>query len=278
MKQGIDISVYQGYINVPIFLSKEQDYIILRARNGYLQDTKFLVNYNALKEGNFNNIEAYGVFYPNLDPIRQAEYLLDDVKNLDIKFLWADVEVNSGVDKATFQTRLKNYLNRVTIERGIGIYTRGLFWNYNLGTVSWINNFKFWLARYNNYISDPYSDDIRTKPINLNNWDTWQWSADGNLRGSEFGVQSKSVDLDRRQDFVSPPEEEEYMKTKCLVNGLNIRENHSTSYKVVGTLYLNDTPEVLEVYTDSISKWYRIGWKQWAAQKYYNYTYLEDVK
>ena len=121
MKNGIDISVYNGLLDIPTFINKKQDFIILRVRNGYIKDSLFLQNYNALKEAGYNNIEGYGVFYPTLDPILQANYLLDDVKNLDIKFLWADCEVNNNVSMSTYQTRLKNYLNKITVERGIGI-------------------------------------------------------------------------------------------------------------------------------------------------------------
>ena len=51
-----------------------------------------------------------------------------------------------------------------------------------------------WVARYKN-IEGPWSDGYCI-PRDFDEWDFWQFSADGNGRGAEFGGKAKSIDLD----------------------------------------------------------------------------------
>ena len=52
-----------------------------------------------------------------------------------------------------------------------------------------------WAARYKGDLNGPWSDGRYTFR-DWDTWDVWQFSANGNLRGAEFGMRSKSVDLD----------------------------------------------------------------------------------
>lgn len=77
----------------------------------------------------------------------------------------------------------------------------------------------------------------------------------------------------------SPPDNnngDEMRKVKCLVNYLNIRRGPSTSYQKVFYLLKGDTPDILEIKTNS-NIWIRIGWKQWAAMRHNGVTYMEYI-
>jgi GH25 family lysozyme M1 (1,4-beta-N-acetylmuramidase) len=59
---------------------------------------------------------------------------------------------------------------------------------------------ELWIARYTSKGKPwgnilPWPDSPRIKPRDYDDWDFWQWSADGNGRGAEFGASSRSIDL-----------------------------------------------------------------------------------
>jgi len=76
------------------------------------------------------------------------------------------------------------------------IYTRGTFWNPNVGNPIWASDYLLWAARYSNTLTGPWSDG-RYRPLPWNMWAFWQWSADKNGRGAEFGAESRDIDLNR---------------------------------------------------------------------------------
>ena len=77
----------------------------------------------------------------------------------------------------------------------LGIYSRALLWNSLLGDHSLFKRFLCWVARYCSLLH-PWNDaeHMRMQPWAEPNY--WQFSADGNNRGDEFGVDGDDIDLD----------------------------------------------------------------------------------
>jgi lysozyme len=76
------------------------------------------------------------------------------------------------------------------------IYTGPAYWQtYILRSSAW-KRYPLWIANYK--VVKP------SIPSDWPSWLIWQFSADGNLRGAEFGVQSKSIDLDYWNPAVLP--------------------------------------------------------------------------
>ena len=79
-----------------------------------------------------------------------------------------------------------------------GIYTRASFWNPNVASRSLWGKLRLWIALYNSNVAHPWEG--LNKQYKPRDWDKpliWQWSADGNGRGREFGAQSNSIDINR---------------------------------------------------------------------------------
>ena len=76
------------------------------------------------------------------------------------------------------------------------IYTSPGLWNYwaNHGAVGWANNYPLWVADYEPLSVARGFPDI---PSDWEDYGAWQYSADGNGRGPEFGTlyHSDSIDL-----------------------------------------------------------------------------------
>ena len=78
------------------------------------------------------------------------------------------------------------------------IYTRGYYWNDYIASRSLWPLLDLAIARYTSK-PEPWGnpgDEDKLRPRDWREWLFWQWSADGNGRGAEFGAQSNSIDLD----------------------------------------------------------------------------------
>ena len=151
---------------------------------------------------------AYHLFMPELDPSAQADWYISVVRD---RPRWAvvDAELNAkGVPRAAFWARLLEWCIIVDqhwpIERGtsdvyddegrerstrVVVYTRASFWNQQLGGVPWPLG-KLWVAHYT-------QQPKPSIPKSWADWLLWQYSADENYRGGEFGAQSWAIDLSR---------------------------------------------------------------------------------
>jgi GH25 family lysozyme M1 (1,4-beta-N-acetylmuramidase) len=197
----VDISRWQGDIDKQKFLDAGALGVIIRAGS---------INVNPYADFQFaNNVEKfngeipcgyYWYFRPEFIALTQANYLGNLLKNAQVDLpVFADVESNNSfVSMGTFQNRLSEFLTILENSFGleVGIYTRGEFWNTNLGNPSWAGNYKLWIARYNNSLDHPWGDGFY-RPRPWSDWWLWQYSADGNGRGAEFGAESPDIDINR---------------------------------------------------------------------------------
>jgi len=162
--------------------------------------------YNSDVAPNFMPVGYYWYWRPNFDSLLQSNFFCNLIEG---KY-WRlppviDVETMGGLNASQVATRLVNFCYSVYDNLGQYpmIYTRGTFWNPNgpvpgVGDNSLWASLDLWVARYT-ALPEPWgnpSDQEVLRPRHWNDWLFWQFSADGNGRGAEFGAQSNSIDLD----------------------------------------------------------------------------------
>ena len=79
------------------------------------------------------------------------------------------------------------------------VYTRGSWWQENVIRNDF-NDWDLFIARYKPGLEHPWEDDPNTDPLDWDDYDLWQYSADGNGRGAEFGAASRSIDISKVND------------------------------------------------------------------------------
>jgi len=209
----VDVSHWQGNIDEYVMLSKNILGLIIRI--GSIDKTTgecytdYLFEENVSKFYGEVPIGGYWYFRPNFDGIKQAKYVIERAKEIKSDFgaefhlpINVDVENNDAkMSPAFFGKRLDDFLyTLLNADYFVGIYTRGYFWNDNVGTNSRLaSSLPLNVARYNNSITHPWENDSYSplRPTSWTNWDLWQWSADGNGLGKFYGCMSSAVDLNR---------------------------------------------------------------------------------
>ena len=195
---GPDISHHQGRINWDILTSKSS-FIIIRTGDGIIypdmKDSNIDVNWRQAKAHELPR-GNYSYFRPEIDPKLQAEnqikHLGGDLGEMDT---YGDFECNDkGLSKNQVTDAMNEYFRRADTLTGklTGIYSSPGFWNSNVNylQIDKLNQRPKWVARWT-FASTPYP-----LPNGWLDWGVWQKSADGNLRGREFGaLGSRSIDL-----------------------------------------------------------------------------------
>lgn len=264
----------------------------------------------------------YFFFYPHIDGTKQANFfckLLNSVKwNLPPA---VDVELNPrNVSQYTFQRELKEFLDTVENQLNVKctIYTRGWFWNRNVGTPGWAIDHKLWVARYGETLQHPW-DNNPNSPLRPRPWTDfwmWQYSADKNKRGKEFGVATSGIDINRvnmtKEEFYEfanwnieepppveeepevpepEPEEEPEEPTQPTPQQGFLRQGYSAlRLRARPTTQENNTVGTIQRgYTFTIHKELQVGddiwWLielpnhtvGWGARRYQSVNYLESI-
>ena len=199
----LDISRWQGNIDADVMLASDAWGLMIRMGsidyNGPYED--YLFRENHAKFDHELPCGYYWFFKPEYSGVRQAEYVVGLLKELQIRLILPmapDVESNyNNVSKAEYWYELSEFI-RVLIANGylkLADYTRGIFWNDNLGNPPNANKQLLWIARYNSYITHPWEDCC--KPLSWDDYWMWQYSADGNGLGEKYGCDCDSVDMNR---------------------------------------------------------------------------------
>jgi len=166
----------------------------------------FEFRYNSEAAPGLMPIGYYWYWRPNFSSLLQADFFCGLIEGKDWRLPpVVDVETTGGLSAGAIADRLVNFCEDVW--DGLGewpvIYTRGSFWNPTasgpgVGDHPLWASLDLWVARYAN-LPEPWGnpgDSPVLRPRHWNDWLFWQFSADGNGRGAEFGAQSRSIDLD----------------------------------------------------------------------------------
>lgn len=203
-----DISVWQGTFNFDTFESTGGDAIYFRASNNRTTDTQFPRNKAEAIARRVRGLlwGAYHYFVPQYDPRAQARYFANLIGHYEgDKYVFEcqlipilDVEYKpSTMTPLQAMDAVRIFCQEFYVVTGVWvmIYTRKTWWDVNIARSQHFLQHKLMVAHYNSYITDPWipldwSENGKT-------WTMWQYSADGNGRGAEFGAQSNSIDLSR---------------------------------------------------------------------------------
>ena len=166
----------------------------------------FEFQYNSEAAPGLMPVGYYWYWRPNFSVTGQANYFCGLIDSKDRRLPpVVDVETTGGFGASAIAIRLAIFCENVwdNIGQWPMIYTRGSFWNPTasgpgVGDHPLWASLDLWVARYVN-LPEPWGnpgDSSVVRPRHWNDWLFWQFSADGNGRGAEFGAQSRSIDLD----------------------------------------------------------------------------------
>jgi GH25 family lysozyme M1 (1,4-beta-N-acetylmuramidase) len=229
---GVDISKYQGEMDFDVCQQAGAQFVIARCGGGYLDsgvpftDDRWLENHAKLiAKGNLP-WTAYWYFIP-ANVQAQATRLIELIQltdywmpiQIDCEKWWSATAAeqtraaNAGgiarqvciaqpgskavqLSPSGASDKLQEFLALLS-DAGIdtGLYTRGSFWNVYYEARTVFSERDLWVARYSSTLDHPWGDG-NYQPNGWDDWRFWQWSADGNGRGHEFGASSNAIDID----------------------------------------------------------------------------------
>jgi len=204
----VDVSRWQGNIDADVMLSKGINGMVIRLGSinsvTGIPYTDYLFYENVAKFAHEVPCGYYWYFRPCWSGKVQAEFVIDELQKEGINPnlpVFADVESNvKGVSSSLFEDRLNYFLATITrAGYNAGIYTRGYFWNDHIGLGAWAAEYPLWVARYHLTATHPWNNGFYSKlrPQPWFDYEMWQWSADGNGLGREYGCDCDSIDLNR---------------------------------------------------------------------------------
>ena len=201
MLLGVDVSHWQGEMDWYKCLCAGAKFAFIRAgsiaRDGGFIYTDDQFERNASIAPDYFPVSFFWYFRPQWDSILQANYFADLVSGKRSRLpLVVDVEDDGDLPPDAVAGSVRNFINRLylRLDSWPMIYTRSSFWNWCVGFDPMWEYLELWIARYIN-LPGPWADG-HYAPRDWASWVFWQFSADGNGRGGEFGAQSGSIDLD----------------------------------------------------------------------------------
>jgi lysozyme len=318
---GIDVSKWQGLMNWETAKNAGANYAFIRAGSCTYADGTNYTDYEFIRNSTiaplYMPVGYYWYYRPKHSYKSQAEYFVNLTSSVANHMpLVCDIETNDGLEFYYVEKNLKLFLDELESLTGKKplIYTNIGFWHENIysnvNKPIWAVEKDLWVANFTTATEPRIPITWREK-----DWLFWQFSADGNERGEEFGVPREpgapppSIDLNRFNGtidefnayiegiVVEPPPEppvepeppeppiNEYVTYEAKMLKvtahpyLNVRRGPGTSNPIVERLYSSDTPFELQKFVDANNNiWCRIGWNQWAAMDYFGNKYMEYVK
>jgi len=189
---GVDISKWQGAFDDQGNL----DFIIQKCSEGIYYDSRYWDMLPDVQE--IERRGAYHYFRTAVSPIDQARFFNGAQGGQGFKWLVMDWEGRHNVlDEAgmdafwIFYQELKSLTTKP-----IWLYcTEYAFRDLLDHNPQWIE-VPFMVARYPGGDVDPQTDEPLFLDMEGVDWIAWQWEADGNGKGEEYGVSSEDIDMD----------------------------------------------------------------------------------
>ncbi len=156
---GLDASHFQGEIDWNTVNHDGFKFAFVKATQGTdFTDPRYQENIDALKTTSLL-FGSYHFFDPSQDALQQAKFFLQVTGKKHNLPPVLDVEVTAGVDKATIQKNVLQWLTLVEKEISCTpiIYTSTDYWNQNLGDK--FNRFPLWIADYTTSLQLPSGVD-----------------------------------------------------------------------------------------------------------------------
>lgn len=197
---GIDVSKWQGEMDWAKAWAAGANYAFIRAGSissvGGVAYTDWQFETNARIAPDYMPVGFYWYFRPQHCAVDQAEYFCNLIKDKRWKLPPVlDLENDGGLSAAKVTEAAKIFILEVFVRLDVWplLYSRALWLNTNTVPDEVWDFVNLWVARYKN-IEGPWSDGYCV-PRDFDEWDFWQFSANGNGRGAEFGGKAGSIDL-----------------------------------------------------------------------------------
>ena len=203
---GIDVSKWQREMDWPTAKKAGAQFAIIRAGSinsvtgQCYEDYQFIRN-SGLAPEYMPFIAYYWYFRPQWGPKKQADYFctLTEGAFRNLRLV-ADVETDGNLSDYHAGESVQIFCERIreNVGQDPTMYTRAYFFNSEIEERPLWPKLDLWIARYTSR-PEPWGnpgDSPLIVPRDWADWDFWQWSADRNGRGAEFGAKSASIDLD----------------------------------------------------------------------------------
>lgn len=276
---GVDVSHWQGVMDWQKTRQAGAQFAIMRAGShdaaGPYSDYRYSSNARQVTDY-FNEIGFYWYFRPNYSPDRQADYFFQlIIAEFGTQYTWsfgvdawgeyiltefgvkirivADVEETGGMTWFQVRDRVKQFVLRLIYRFRINpvIYCRATFWNICVAPDPLWPTLKLWIARYWSG-SEPWIG-TSYKPRDWDRWVFWQYSADENRRGYEFGASgSQAIDLNwsyEEPGAISPPPQPGgvIMLEVIGTSGVNLRQNGYVGATIIALMPRGERVTCLKV-------------------------------
>lgn len=279
---GADGSHWSGTINFVKMHDRGAKFYIGKASDSYrggklFEDSKFKEHFDQAFSIGQLLLGCFHWLQPDKDPKVAADFYLERYFKYPFQFL----PILDFEEPYVYQNNLQGHyswcaevwLDRVEAQTGRKpiVYTAKWYTNYFAKKyISWMKVYPLWVAHY------PWVVTKFTRPLmpgDWDNWKIWQFSADGNRLGNEFGVQARDIDLDYYQgsydellswletgepEPTEPPEQEDAMYKIHMLGNMSIRKEPNFNgtvidYALKGHTYLA---------TEERNGWYKLdkGW------------------
>lgn len=190
---GIDISKWQVSFD-PTVNPDDIHFVVMRAGYGIFPDPIFDKLHDSIQPIEVRGIYHY--FRSEWDWKSQADFFLTLVENKGFHFYALDIETGDNVRSRTFAQGAEQWLKYVAEKSGkpVILYTNPAVYN------GWLKPYGNWMTQYPLWLAQYWLQPDRNKkpglPTGVTDWKIWQYSADGNFKGKEYGVGSRHIDLD----------------------------------------------------------------------------------
>ena len=189
---GLDVSVHQGRMDFAKAKAAGARFVYARASLAdTYDDPRFFEHIQGARAAGLP-CGAYHVVAPDRSASAQIGNFLSLVDQVELQLPPVlDCELDRKQSVATITANIRDCIVAL-LSRGLRpiIYTRASWWNIYVKHAALWKQYDLWTAHYTTL----------PKPLIPVDWSKHlihQYSADGNLRGAEFGAQSKSIDLNR---------------------------------------------------------------------------------
>lgn len=270
--RGVDLSYWQGEVDFDR-LALAADFVIIRA--GYGNDY-FDPRMAEYVQGSAERNIPWGLYWyvkPGKDFRKHAQNFWNIWKsNGGQIYPTFDVEESGGLDKIGLESWLKKMYDLFNILAGRKYgnemtYTSAGFLDRAMGLTNWLKRTQLWVAHWT---TAPQPILPREWGVPGYTWEIWQWSSTG--KGSDYGVSSRFVDLNRyngtRAEFEAefgvilpePPGEDEMRFRAIAQPHLNVRAGPGTNYADVGDMAPGTEFAILDVQAGypSCSTWIQV--------------------
>lgn len=282
---GADGSHWAGNINFVRMYERGAKFYIGKGSDSYrgsgklFEDKKFREHFDFAFSLGQLLLGCFHWLQPDVDPKVAAEFYLERY----FKYPFHFPPIMDFEEKFVYQNNLQGHYSWCaevwlnTVESHTGrkpiIYTAKWYTSYFASKyISWMQAYPLWVAQYP-WVVTPFTRP--SLPGSWTNWDIWQFSADNNGLGPEFGVDAGDIDLNYYQgsydsllhwletdepEPTDPPIQENAMYEIFMLGNLTIRSepfkaegNETGKYALKGQTYYA---------TEERNGWYLIedGW------------------